>query len=223
MPYRLFVPENAEGKKLPLILYMHGFGECGGENEKQLRILGGRNILLERAAEAGDCIILAPQCRGVPPEQAWVGIGNVWSTGSRSDLGDPTMPMRAACELLSKFLSDRSVDRDRVYLVGLSMGGYAAWELLARMPDVFAAAIPVCGAGFPPLAGRIAKVPVWAFHGTEDPTVPVSGTRDMEKALVKAGGKVKATYLEGYGHSIWDAAFGTQGLYEWLFSQRKER
>ena len=220
VPYRLFIP-GGEKKKRPLVLYMHGFGECGSENEKQLRILGGRNLLLERIAESGECIILAPQCRGVPPENAWVDIGNVWNTGSRSELGEPTAPMAAVCSLIKEFAMSDDVDKDRIYLVGLSMGGYAAWELMARLPGLFAAAVPLCGAGFPELADRIKHIPVWAFHGAEDTTVPPVGTHDMEKALKAAGGNVKATYLEGYGHNIWDPSFGTPGLFEWLLSQKK--
>ena len=221
LPYRLLLPKDAVIKP-PLLFYLHGFGECGTDNEKQLGVLGGRNKLLDELAARGDCAILAPQCRGVPPEYAWVDIGNKWSTGSRDSLGEPTVSLRAAAALLSEYISSGDFDADRVYIVGLSMGGYGAWEMIARYPGLFAAAVPVCGAGFPGLADRIKHIPVWAFHGVLDDTVPVSGTRDMETALNAVGGNVRAVYLEGYSHSIWDPAFGTPGLTEWLLSQRRK-
>ena len=223
LPYRVFFPTGYKEKKNPLLLYMHGFGECGTENEKQLGVLGGKNVLLDLIAERDDCVIVAPQCRGVPSEYAWVDINNKWDTGSRVEPGVPTLPMRAAMALIKEFSAAAYTDASRVYLAGLSMGGYAAWELLVRLPTLFAAAIAVCGAGFPALADRIKDIPIRAFHGSLDTTVPPSGTKDMEEALKRVGGNITATYLDGYAHSIWDPAFGTEGLTEWLFSQRKDK
>ena len=102
------------------------------------------------------------------------------------------------------------------------MGGYGTWELITRNPEVFAAAIPVCGAGIPSMADRLIDIAIWAFHGEADPTVPVSGTRDMEEAIKAAGGtKIQATYFPGVAHNSWIPAFATEELIDWLFSQSK--
>ena len=102
------------------------------------------------------------------------------------------------------------------------MGGYATWEMLARYPEVFAAAIPVCGSGIPSMADKLVNIPIWAFHGLEDGTVPPKGTQDMEEAIKNAGGKLmKATYFPGVGHNSWPNAYATPGLVDWMMEQKK--
>ena len=102
------------------------------------------------------------------------------------------------------------------------MGGYGTWEIIARNPELFAAAVPLCGAGIPSKAAELKDMAIWAFHGLADPTVPAKGTQDMQQAIKAAGGtKFKATYFEGVGHNIWTQAFGYPGLGEWILSQSK--
>ena len=114
------------------------------------------------------------------------------------------------------------VDLSRVYAAGISMGGYGTWELITRRPEVFAAAVPVCGSGIPDMADKLVNMGIWAFHGEADGTVPPQGTRDMEAAIKAAGGtKMKATYFPGVGHDSWIPAYKTEGLMNWLFSQKK--
>ncbi|MGC1242546.1 MAG: hypothetical protein WA874_13230 [Chryseosolibacter sp.] len=119
-------------------------------------------------------------------------------------------------------LKDEGIDRKRIYVSGVSMGGYGSWHFICSRPGVFAAAIPVCGAGDPELASRIVDVPVWAFHGAQDRGVPVSGSRDMIAAIKSAGGNPKYTEFGHKGHNIWNEVSDTPELLEWLFAQRKE-
>jgi predicted peptidase len=130
--------------------------------------------------------------------------------------------MSAAMALLDEYLACGKVDTSRVYAGGISMGGYGTWELITRRSEVFAAAIPLCGAGIPSEAAKLTNIAIWAFHGTADTTVPPKGTSDMEAAIKAAGGtKIRATYLAGVGHSCWDQAYATSGLVDWLLTQSK--
>lgn len=119
-------------------------------------------------------------------------------------------------------LDDEGIDRKRIYVSGVSMGGYGSWHFICSRPGLFAAAIPVCGAGDPQLASKIVDVPVWAFHGAKDLGVPVSGSRDMIAAIKNAGGDPKYTEFGHKGHHIWNEVSDTPGLLDWLFAQRKE-
>jgi len=101
------------------------------------------------------------------------------------------------------------------------MGGYGTWDLIEREPKLFAAAIAVCGAGDPSRAPSIAKMAIWAFHGDKDGVVPVSGSREMVEALKKAGGSPKYNEFPGVGHAAWGPAYATEGLWEWMFEQKK--
>jgi predicted peptidase len=114
-----------------------------------------------------------------------------------------------------------SIDPQRIYLTGLSMGGYGTWDLLARKPDLFAAGVPVCGGGGESTAGKIAKIPILVFHGDLDNTVPVSRSRTLVEALKKAGGHPKYTEYAGVGHNSWDKAYADPKLMNWLFQQKK--
>ncbi|MEN0111277.1 MAG: dienelactone hydrolase family protein, partial [Planctomycetota bacterium] len=113
------------------------------------------------------------------------------------------------------------VDRDRVYLAGLSMGGYATWELVARTPERWAGAVAICGAGDPSHATRIAAVPVWATHGDVDAVVPIERSRAMIAALVEAGGRPIYSEYPGVGHDSWTPTLGSRHVWDWLFAQRR--
>ncbi|MGN1095986.1 MAG: LamG-like jellyroll fold domain-containing protein [Eubacteriales bacterium] len=225
LPYRVYYPtgyDAAKANEYPILLFLHGYGECGTDNFQQIRVLGGPNALLDKLVEEDCCIIVAPQCKADPASNNWVPINKQWGTGSRTLTEKPTISLAAATSLLNDFLKDEKVDKDRIYVAGISMGGYGTWEILARNPELFAAAIPVCGAGIPSKAASLKDVAIWAFHGEADSTVPVSGTRDMENAIKAAGGtKMKATYFPGVGHNCWTNAYATEGLIEWLLSQSK--
>ena len=223
LPYRVYYPsdyDENDDKTYPMLFFLHGHGECGTDNNLQIRVLGGPNKLLDDLVAADNCIIVAPQTPCNINDE-WVPLHHAWYTGSRASLGEQTVSMSAAITLLDLYLGGGKVDLTRVYAAGISMGGYGTWELICRRPEVFAAAIPVCGAGIPSMAGDIKDIAIWAFHGEADDTVPVSGTRDMENALKAVNGNVRATYFAGVGHNCWPNAYATEGLVDWLLLQRK--
>lgn len=218
LPYRIYIPPEAgEGEKLPLLLYLHGAGHRGDDNTTQVYFEPG---ILSRVlrSEYKNCILVAPQC---PDEMQWVD--TPWEAGSYSlDSVPMSRSLGATYELLLSLIKSEPVDSDRIYVTGLSMGGYGTWDIILRHPELFAAAVPICGAGDPSKADVIAELPVWFFHGSLDEVVPVSGSRDMASALEKAGGKVY-TYTEyyGVGHNCWDEAYSEPDLLGWMFSQSK--
>ena len=118
-------------------------------------------------------------------------------------------------------MQDEPVDPDRVFLTGLSMGGYGTWDLAARMPDRFAAILPICGGGDIATATRIARLPIWCFHGDADDAVPVERSRQMIAAVKAAGGKPRYSELPGVGHDSWTPAYRDPAVLEWLFDQSR--
>ena len=123
--------------------------------------------------------------------------------------------------LLEALEGEFSIDASRVYVAGQSMGGIGTWSYIIARPDLFAAAIPLCGAGDASRAAVIAKIPIWAFHGADDPTIPVKESRTMIAAIKQAGGNPRYTEYPGVGHEVWLKAFQEKGLVEWLFAQHK--
>src|SRR5207244_7702516 len=115
-----------------------------------------------------------------------------------------------------------SIDPKRLYITGLSMGGYGTWDLISRHPELFAAAAPICGGGDEDQAEKIAKLPIWIFHGAKDQAVPVERSRNMVTALKKAGGEPKYTEYPDVGHDSWVRAYKDPELFAWLFAQKKK-
>jgi predicted peptidase len=221
MPYRLLAPrELSFDAKYPLVVLFHGSGERGNDNEKQLAN-GVRRFARPESRSQHPCFVLVPQCPTHLNNQP-----TMW-TGSREEMHqlklapEPAAPLRTALELLFMIQEKNPVDLDRVYIAGISMGGFATWEALIRQPQNFAAAIPVCGGGDVSFADRIKDVPVWAFHGAEDPVVPVVCSRSMIESLTKAGGDPRYTEYPRVGHNSWDRAFDEPELLSWLFSQKR--
>lgn len=225
LPYRVFLPDGydtASAEKYPVLLFLHGYGEKGNDNASQIRVLGGANLLLDKMVENGSCVVIAPQCND-PAEYNWVDINHQWATGTRQSLPEnPTVTLEAATQLLLDYINEGKIDKKRVYVSGISMGGYGTWEIIARNPDLFAAAVPLCGAGILSSAESLKNMAIWAFHGSSDTTVPTSGTKDMESAIKAAGGtKIKATYYPGVGHNVWPYAYAEAGLVDWILAQSK--
>ena len=245
LPYRAYYPtdynENSD-KEYPVLFFLHGHGECGTDNTKQLQVFGP-NKLLDDIAEMDNCIILAPQtiCDGATNKFEWVASGSSkagvhqWDSsagGLHSRQGaleeiTHTIGLQAAEALLVDFIANNRVDEDRVYVGGISMGGCGTWELIARRPDLFAAAVPVCGAGIVSTADKLLNIDIWTFHGLSDPTVWPDGSKDMEAAIKAAGGtKIYSTYFSGVGHSVWNNAYNAKnadGLTpeQWLLQQTR--
>ena len=225
IPYRVYYPSDydaANEKKYPILFFLHGHGECGTDNELQIRVLKKEHRLINMVMERDDTVIVAPQCP-CSFKHEWVPLNHAWMTGSREALTEePTLGLAAAESLLMSFLDGGKIDLTRVYSAGISMGGYGTWELITRRPELFAASIPVCGAGIPSLAHRLTEIAIWAFHGALDNTVPASGSRDMYEAITAAGGtKVRYTELPGVWHDSWIKAYQTEGLVDWLYEQHK--
>lgn len=223
LPYRLLTPALYDlpgsartESRYPLVLFLHGSGERGNDNEMQLK-----NAVLA-FAEPGTsaeypCYVLAPQC---PAGDRWSEVdyttGPIWGE-------DPTGPMKSLQELIAEVLrAYPDIDPDRVYLTGLSMGASGGFDLLRRMPDRFAAAVLVCGAGDPAQADQL-NLPVWVFHGLRDDVVPARFSREMVEALKAKSGDVHYTEYTTLRHNCWDQAFYDREMQKWLFACRRRQ
>lgn len=227
LPYRLASPDDASAEdKRPLLLFLHGFGERGSENERQL-IHGGKLFASEAFRNRYRAYVVAPQCPNVNVEGTDQPV--VWSLRLRPTSGsvplgidlDPVPTMRAAKRLVEHLIATQPIDPDRVYVAGLSMGGYGTWEMAARDPEFWAAAAPICGGGNPAWGERLTKLPLWAFHGDADGAVPVERSREMIAAIKAAGGRPVYTEYPGEGHGSWNPTFASQQVWDWLFAQRR--
>jgi predicted peptidase len=217
LPYRLLKPLNYNPKeKYPLVVFLHGAGERGDDNDKQL-VHGVPEFLTPENRKDYPCFLIAPQC---PEGKKWVEVD--WSAESEIQPKEPSEPMRLTLGLIGQMRKDYPIDAKRIYVTGLSMGGFGAWDVIARRPDLFAAAVPICGGGDETTATKIAKIPIWAFHGAKDPAVNVNRTRHMIAALKKAGGEPKYTEYPDEGHASWVPAYKDAAMMKWLFAQKKE-
>ncbi len=216
LPYRIHLPEGSDAAaRYPLVLFFHGAGERGKENRRQL--IHGARPILEFSQGSGDpAIIVVPQC---PVEQQWVD--TPWGDDSHTMPAEPSQPMRLAIELLQQCQETLPVDADRIYVTGLSMGGFGTWDIVQRLPRTFAAAVPVCGGGDTDLAPSIRHIPVWAFHGDQDTAVKPRRSRDMIAALREHGGAPRYTEYPGVGHDSWTPTYADREVLQWLFAQRR--
>ena len=215
--YRLLPPESiTAGKRYPLVIFLHGAGERGNDNLSQLKYFP--TWMAEQSArQAHPCFVLAPQCRD---EQKWVDVD--WdSLDSTPQSPTPTVDMLAVIAAIEDTLRREPIDPARIYLTGLSMGGYGSWDLAARMPDRFAAVRPICGGGDEATAAKIKDLPIWCFHGDADTAVRVDRSRTMIEALRAAGGAPKYSELAGVGHDSWTPAYRDPDVLTWLFAQKK--
>ena len=218
LPYRLFKPiEVVEGETYPVYLALHGAGARESDNYRTLKqdIWAIHTLASDPVREEHPCYIIVPQC---PKDESWVKLK--WNHGSYKLDEVPASPyLSMLMPLLNQVLEAHPIDEDRIYVGGYSMGGYGTWDLIARNPNVFAAAVPVCGSDTPGAAALIKHIPIWVFHGDKDKTVPTQGSRDMVAALKRVGASVKYTELPNTGHNAWQPTWKTEGLVEWLFSQ----
>jgi predicted peptidase len=220
--YRLLFPagyDKAGGKKYPLVLFLHGAGERGEDNAAQLKHGAAEFARADRQAEY-PCFVLFPQ---VPKEQKWVDADWSQSVGRGTFSETPSPAYAAAIGAVKSWIDSGRVDPARVYVTGLSMGGYGTWYAAAASKDVFAAAVPICGGGDPTWAKRYQGMPIWTFHGTEDKAVPVGRSREMVEALATVGHEPKVIYTEyeGGGHDVWTQTYRRDDLFRWLFSQQR--
>ena len=213
--YRLLKPATIEpGKRYPLVLFLHGAGERGSDNAAQLQYLP-ELMAKPEMRQKFPCFLIAPQCR---EGKLWADAN--WSDKESSVAKPPTDQMQVALLAVEETTQAQPVDLDRIYVTGLSMGGYGSWDLAIRTPEKFAAAVPICGGGDESQAARLVGVPIWAWHGDADPAVPVERSRRMIAAIRQAGGNPKYTELAGVGHDSWNPAYrDPHGPIPWLFEQ----
>ncbi|MEI7782166.1 MAG: PHB depolymerase family esterase, partial [Planctomycetota bacterium] len=180
--YRLLTPPAIDpGKKYPLVLFLHGAGERGTDNIMQLKYLPAW-LAAPDLRRKHPCFVIAAQCR---MDERWVDVSWADKT-SAPQAPEPTIDLQAAAAMIDDVMQSGPVDPARVYLTGLSMGGYGTWDLATRMPERFAAVLPICGGGDERTAARIAKLPIWAVHGDADKAVPVERSRSMVAAVEAA-------------------------------------
>lgn len=222
--YCEYLPELRSGQKAPLVLFMHGAGERGSDNQAQLRNAIKQVVHYESDSPFMKAVVLAPQC---PSGEFWTNADHANGTYLLAETAE-TEVLKNVKALVDEYLSYDYIDADRVYVMGLSMGGFATFELLTRYPDVFAAAVPICGGGPTDGVEAMKNIPIYAFHGAKDPIVPYAGTKTMVELIQEAGGEnvLFKTFEKGY-HDIWNKAITYEGdeqipaLAEWLFSQKK--
>jgi predicted peptidase len=218
IPYRLFVPKDYSAtKKYPAILFLHGAGERGADNEAQLVHAEVLRLVSDEAAAREPCFLVAPQC---PPGAKWVEVP--WdSKRPHHTPAQPSVPMRLSLELLDSLEKEFSIDPARRYVTGLSMGGFGSFDACLRRPGYFAAAIPICGGADDSRAKDLAGTRFWIFHGGSDSVVPVGRSRSIFHLLKAAGGNAKYTEYPGVDHNSWTKAYHEPGLADWLFARHR--
>lgn len=227
LPYRLFVPKDYDkSKEYALILFLHGAGERGDDNEAQIKHAQFLRFASDEVQAKHPSIIVAPQCPATKladdsDQHKWVQLP--W--GSKKPLATPKEPsygLRLTFEILDGLEKEFNIDPQRRYVTGLSMGGYGTFDALVRRPKYWAAGVPICGGMDNAKAKEIAHIPVWAFHGDKDTAVPVERSRTAIAALKEAGGDPRYTEYAGQGHAVWGPAYEEPELVEWLFAQTRE-
>ncbi len=223
LPYRILFPEHFDSsKKYPVLFFLHGRGESGGDNELQLNN-GGMLFLKKENRKDFSSIVIFPQC---PADSYWSNvIITADSTGRRSFSfvkgGEPTRAMHALLGLVDRILAKPFADKQQIYVGGLSMGGMGTFELLRRKPKLFAAAFAICGGDNTGNVNKYYKVPLWIFHGAKDDIVTPDHSEIIVEELRKKGADVKFTLYPEANHNSWDSALAEPELLPWLFSHRK--
>lgn len=223
LQYRILMPKNfKETKQYPVVLFLHGAGERGDDNKAQL-VHGSKLFLAPVNRGAFPAIVIFPQC---PKTSFWAN-----ATVDRSSRPiklefpldiEPTKPLELVMKLMDDVVSKPYVDKNKIYVGGLSMGGMGTFEIVYRKPEFFAAAFSICGAGNPKATTAYAKTtPFWVFHGANDDVVNPQSSVEMVDGLLKNGGKPNFTLYAQDNHNSWDSAFAEPELLPWLFSNTK--
>jgi predicted peptidase len=215
--YRQLNPDANPKRHYPLIIFLHGSGERGNDNISQLK-WGVLNFATEQNQLKYPAVIIAPQC---PANTSWTGPGGSGTANTAPMAASPTRPMELLLDLIKKIKAEGKIDTARIYITGLSMGGFGTFDAIEREPGLFAAAVPVCGGGDPAKAAALAKLPMWIFTGSEDPAVNPEFSLNMLEALWKAGARPGFTMFPEVGHFSWLGAYTDPLMMEWLFRQRK--
>ncbi|WP_179316095.1 alpha/beta hydrolase-fold protein [Winogradskyella undariae] len=221
--YRMLLPKDFDAsKKYPLVLMLHGAGERGSDNKKQLNN-GASLFLNKKHRDSFPAIVIFPQC---PQNDYWSKLDADRSTKPitfKYKYNEaPTKAMALVTDLMTEMVAKPYVKTNQVYAMGLSMGGMGTFEIIYRNPEMFAAAIPICGGGDPEYVTAYAKtIPLWIFHGAKDDVVDPKLSLSMASAIISAGGFPKLTLYDFANHNSWDPAFAEPELLKWLFSNTK--
>lgn len=215
--YRQLYPDYDTLRRYPLVVFLHGSGERGNDNEAQLK-WGVMNFAAEQTMIKHPAIVIAPQC---PANQGWSNFSRSKNILEMSLLPSPSKPMELLMELIHKLIKEFPIDTNRIYITGLSMGGFGTYDAIERYPHLFAAAVPVCGGGDISRAASISHVPIWIFNGAEDAAVNPLYSLGMLEALTKAGAHPGFTQYPEVGHFSWLGAYTDPLMMEWLFRQHK--
>lgn len=217
LPYAIYVPKNYDcGENYPLLVFLHGAGERGSDNELQLTV-AIQKMFDDVNSPVYDSIVIAPQC---PIDRQWVMTPFDSMNYSVADTPE-SEELEAVCGIIADTIDEYNIDTDRIYVTGISMGGYGTWDMLCRHGKRIAAGMPVCGGGDPSYAKQLKYIPIRTFHGSEDGAVPPDGTRKMFAALRMAGSKVaEYTEFDGMDHGIWDTVYSEKANLDWLYSHK---
>ncbi|MGN6617919.1 MAG: prolyl oligopeptidase family serine peptidase [Ilyomonas sp.] len=216
--YRMLFPDYDTMRRYPLIIFLHGSGERGNDNEAQLK-WGVLNFATDQMMISHPAIVVAPQC---PAGDRWSNFSRTPNSTEMHLQPTPAKPMQLLRALIQQLIKTSPVDTNRIYITGLSMGGFGTYDAIARYPDLFAAALPVCGGGDASKAASFAHIPIWNVHGAEDASVDPRNSWDMMEALMKAGAHPGFTQYPEVGHFSWLGAYSDPLILEWLFRQRKK-
>ncbi len=225
LQYRELTPlgagDDRSTKKYPLVIFMHGSGERGDDNTKQLTH-GSQMFLNPYNREYYPAYVLFAQC---PEDHYWAydsrPVESLLPMEMPSEFS-PSALIVAIKELIESYVDSGLVDSRRVYIIGMSMGGMATYDLTSRYPELFAAAVPICGTVYPKRMESASGVNFWIFHGDSDSVVPVDGSRQAYLSLRSVGAKVRYTEFAGCDHNSWTPAFNHPEFMEWIFSQKKK-
>lgn len=201
--YVVYVPAAYDpAKPMPAIMFLHGAGETGTDGLKQVAVGLGPAILFNQ--DRWPFLVMFPQKPpGGEPRSGWIA------------------HEKLVLDILEKTKTEYKIDESRLYLTGLSMGGYGTWAIAAKHPDRFAAIAPICGGGDPATAGKLKDIPTWNFHGDKDTAVPLARSQQMIDAIKAAGGEPRFTIYPGVGHNSWDKAYRDEKLHEWFLQHKK--
>ena len=217
--YRYRLPAKIEeGKKYPILFFLHGAGGRGVDNKGQLLDANSIDAFKsQKLFSKFNSYVFAGQ---VPEGEQWV---NVDWTSNDHQMPKISNSMQKTLEALDAFIidSNNQVDVNRIYIMGLSMGGYGTWDAVQRRPNFFAAAVPICGGGDKSMAKSLINVPIWSWHGNKDQVINVLRSREMNSAIERSGGSPKYTEVKGRGHDVWLDVWSSDDLWEWLYSQSK--
>ena len=219
MYYRFRPPRKIEpDKEYPLLLFLHGTGGRGNDNKGQLEDAGSIEAFAKQSLSYNYAsYIFAGQ---VPEGKKWVNVD--WSTDDHK-MNQISECLRMVFEAVDTFVVNKNnqVDMDRIYIMGLSMGGYGTWDAIQRRPDFFAAAVPICGGGDKTMGNTLSTIPIWSWHGRRDNVISVSRSRDMDIAIKNEGGSPKYTEVGERGHDVWEDVWNSMELWNWLYAQSK--